>query len=141
MKLLTVACFGLAMIGTVWSAEIRIPDHPLMRVINGKNWYSGELYLTAHDDTMLVKKRGFRRFEFLGRSVGTVRYHAWWPVTVKLDSLPPELHDISFDVVPPVNSGKVDEVDTAFPDTDEFNPDPFLNPDPLPRQPMPGQNN
>jgi hypothetical protein len=57
---------------------------------------AGELYLTAHDDTLRLVPYGFHRFEFLGWSLSRARYAALWPADVPLDELPAELSEIDY---------------------------------------------
>ncbi len=62
------------------------PNCASMRI--GTVWYvQGEVYLASHQDTVALKTYGFRKLEFVGRSLGSVKYAAIWPETVPLDKL------------------------------------------------------
>jgi hypothetical protein len=50
-------------------------------------YLKGEVYLAEHADTMALKAFGFRRLEFRGRSLGSVKYSAIWPENVSIDSI------------------------------------------------------
>jgi hypothetical protein len=102
------------------TTSIRVPVRAWVTEINGQTYLSGELYLNDCTDTLRLKPLGFRRFEFRGRSVGTVRCHAFWPRILPLDSLPDLVHDINFDEMPQEN--------TVPPDTEYVPPDVDPNP-------------
>jgi hypothetical protein len=101
MKTITFIIVAAAIMAAVCGAAIRPPAYAKIETLSGKAYYSGQIYLASHQDTLLLNKYGFRDLEFQGRSVGTVLYHALWPVTLPLDSLPSPLRNLEFDVVPP----------------------------------------
>jgi hypothetical protein len=63
---------------------------------HGTTFTMGQIYLSAHSDTSLLRPFGFRRFEFLGWSLARAHYSAIWPLRVHLDSLPVELSDLEY---------------------------------------------
>ncbi len=62
------------------------PDCVSMQ-IGTTRYVKGEVYLASHQDTTALKTYGFRNLEFVGRSLGNVKYAAVWPATVPLDQL------------------------------------------------------
>jgi hypothetical protein len=77
------------------------PEDCLTRKIAGHTFVVGEIYLSAHADTALLTPYGFRKFEFQGWSLGRVHYNALWPVDVPLESLPPQLDELTYKIIPP----------------------------------------
>lgn len=71
------------------------PESKVVRE-NGKEYLCGELYLANHADTLSLKSLGFKDFEFLGRSVGTVKYRAKWPVEEAQTELPQAVSGIDY---------------------------------------------
>lgn len=79
------------------------PPDSRIEKIDGQDFASGEVYLTAHADTALLKEFGFRNFKFAGRSVGTVKYHAQWPLAAVASQLPAQLSGLDYD---PFDAGR-----------------------------------
>ena len=74
------------------------PDAKMVRV-NGKEYYAGEVYLPDHADTVSLTGLGFRNLEFEGRSVGTVKYRALWPVEAALAEMPRAISGLDYERV------------------------------------------
>jgi hypothetical protein len=79
------------------------PRNAVVTMVNGREFVSGGLYLTAHKDTLLLKPFGFRQFAFDGWVLSRVRYTATWPRSVKVDSLPPQVSGLEYDLRPTVS--------------------------------------
>jgi hypothetical protein len=62
--------------------------------IHGREYVSGQVYLTAHADTALLTPLGFRNFDFQGWSGPSCRYATLWPVTVESNQLPRQVSGI-----------------------------------------------
>ncbi len=56
--------------------------------IAGVDYVIGRVFLESAADTSYLSPLGFKRFEFLGRSVSTVQYATMWPANIPMDSLP-----------------------------------------------------
>ena len=76
------------------------PDAKVVKV-NGKEYIAGEVYLPEHADTLSLKQIGCRDLEFCGRSVGTVKYHALWPVELAQTELPRQISGVDYDRMSP----------------------------------------
>ncbi len=79
------------------------PENVITEEIDGRLFASGDIYVACHKDTIALKKYGFRQFEFLGRSVGTIRYHAIWPLAIDANALPVGLSGLNYAADPPRN--------------------------------------
>ena len=75
------------------------PDCPIIRLGND-DYVKGEVYLSAHRDTLALQEFGFRCFQFVGRSFRSVKYFALWPVTVDVKALPEAVTGLNYDVPP-----------------------------------------
>ena len=99
----------------------RPPADAQITDIGGKNFYSGLVYLEVVADTSVLQSLGFRDFEFQGRSVNSIRYHAFWPQTSAEDSVPGSISGVEYDLttnpqrVPAPDLGEPDEPDTTSP--------------------------
>jgi hypothetical protein len=83
------------------STRFLLPQPPAdaqLTEIGGKSFYSGLIYLEVVADTTLLESLGFRNFEFQGRSVNSVRYHAFWPQAAAKDSVPVSVSGIEYDL-------------------------------------------
>jgi hypothetical protein len=85
---------------------VRPPANCEVVKLQGRVYACGAVYLTAHSDTSLLTPFGFRKFDFLGWSLGRCRYDAVWPVDVPLDSLPSQISDLEYNRV---NDGPTEE--------------------------------
>jgi hypothetical protein len=74
------------------------PMGAVIHTIGAERYYSGEIYLASHEDTLALRKFGFRNFEFQGRALRNVSYHVLWPTSVVIDSLPTEFQNINFEL-------------------------------------------
>jgi hypothetical protein len=79
------------------------PENVITQEIDGVLYASGDIYVARHADTTALKRFGFRAFEFLGRSVGTIRYHAVWPLEIDANALPAGLSGLNYAADPPRN--------------------------------------
>jgi hypothetical protein len=80
-------------------AALPTPPRDVLTIrVGDREYVQGAVYLTAHADTLLLKPFGFRQFVFDGWTLSRVRYEAIWPRTVKVDSLPPQVSGLDYDV-------------------------------------------
>ena len=61
-------------------------------------FYSGNVYLSAHEDTVKLKALGFREFVFDSRTFASVKYKASWPASAVELPMPDYLNGIEYDV-------------------------------------------
>ena len=64
--------------------------------MGSKEYYRGEVYLASHQDTVTLKRFGFRELEFVGRSLHGVKYAAMWPLDLPVDSLPEAVSGLDY---------------------------------------------
>jgi hypothetical protein len=109
------------------------PPHGAQVVqVRDKDYYSGVVYLENGADTMVLKPLGFRAFEFQGRSVSSVRFHALWPKRdTERDSLPPVVSGLEYDIET-TDTSSVDTPDLELPGHSEPTPDEEPAPTPTP---------
>jgi hypothetical protein len=93
------------------------PKNCLTVSIGGKEFLVGRIYLDAHQDTVLLKPFGFRKFDFDGWAASRVLYHAVWPRTVVLDSLPPQVSGLEYDTIPQDSTGIPSDDNLTVPDS------------------------
>jgi hypothetical protein len=75
------------------------PPNSKIVAVNGRSYYEGSVYLSAHEDTVTLKTLGFRGLAFEGRSVRCVKYHAQWPKTADLSALPKCVSGLDYDLL------------------------------------------
>ena len=85
-----------------WAAVcLALPEPPagaVTRVSGQVTYYSGTVYLSAHEDTSKLKDLGFRNFAFDSRSFGSLKYKAEWPDSALSLPLPDYLNGMNYDV-------------------------------------------
>jgi hypothetical protein len=64
--------------------------------IGNTDYAFGEIFLTGHQDTALLKEFGFRDFKFEGRVIRNVRYSARWPLATDVETLPEQITGINY---------------------------------------------
>jgi hypothetical protein len=96
MLFVLIACGLLPLQGQAQAKYVPPPDAKVVKV-NGKEYISGDLYLPGHADTLSLKQLGCRDLEFSGRSVGTVKYHALWPVELAQSEMPKLITGVDYD--------------------------------------------
>ncbi|HEY3295199.1 MAG TPA: hypothetical protein VGL38_07155 [bacterium] len=106
-------------ITVVWAtACLALPQPPpraLTHVSGSITYYSGTVYLSAHEDTLKLKALGFRHFRFDSRAVNSLKYTAEWPQTAVSAPSPDYLngldYDVAADVQPDDNTATADTMD------------------------------
>ncbi|HEY3295195.1 MAG TPA: hypothetical protein VGL38_07135 [bacterium] len=100
LLILSIALTGGGMSALAQTSTSRVlarpPENCAVRKIGGHTFAEGEVYLSSHADTALLKEYGFRTFEFQGWSLGRARYEAVWPTSVPLDALPSQLDELTY---------------------------------------------
>jgi hypothetical protein len=92
-----VMIWGLAPIIAAAQSPFHPPADARIVTLNGQQYYSGEVYLPDHADTLALTALGFRNFQFEGRSVGTVIYRALWPVKSVQAEMPQAVSGFDYD--------------------------------------------
>ena len=95
--LLMVSC--LPLFGAQAQHKFTPPPDAKVVKLNGKEYLTGDVYLPSHADTVSLTALGFRDLEFEGRSVGTVKYRALWPVELALAEMPKAVSGLDYDYV------------------------------------------
>jgi hypothetical protein len=93
LALMVLSLFGLAHGRTI--------DPRRAVVVDGKQFFSAELYLDAAADTIALKQAGMRRFQFQGRSMRSVRYSALIPLEFDLRTLPSNVTCVTDEPIAP----------------------------------------
>lgn len=81
-----------------------MPKPPPAAVVHQRGnatYYSGTVYLNSHDDTLKLKKLGFRSFEFDGRCFGSLKYKAEWTRSAVALPAPDYVNGMNYDVTIP----------------------------------------
>ena len=93
----------LLMIPTVWADNsiLKPPANSAKGVRGGKEYCIGTVYLSSHQDTIALKPFGFLDLKFIGRSLGSVKYEAMWPVSLDVDSLPDGVSGLDYELSEP----------------------------------------
>jgi hypothetical protein len=73
------------------------PANARRQLLDGREYYSGEIYLESQDDTLRLQQAGFRQLEFQGRSLRSMKYRGLWPKGLVLDSLPASCQNVMYD--------------------------------------------
>jgi hypothetical protein len=76
------------------------PPNSKLLTVGGRPYYAGSVYLSTHGDTTALQALGFRNFEFEGRSVRCVKYHARWPKSTNLSALPKCVSGLDYEMLP-----------------------------------------
>ena len=122
---------GIACADTTYFAMPPPPKGALQTAVGDRTLYSGVIYLLSATDTLLLKPLGFHRFEFEGRSVNSVRYHALWPASTLRDSLPSMVSGVEYDM----DASPIPETspDLELPGQPDATPDSDSEPQPNPK--------
>ncbi len=68
--------------------------------IRGVEYVKGEVYMSCHQDTAVLKEFGFRNFYFVGRAFRSVKYFALWPKSLDVRALPETVTGLNYDRPP-----------------------------------------
>ncbi len=94
---------GIAMLA-VWAGAgdnlLPAPPNCSTARIGKTEYVKGEVYISGHQDTVMLKEFGFRNLEFVGRSFRAVKYFALWPVDLDVKALPEEVTGLNYDRPP-----------------------------------------
>jgi hypothetical protein len=123
-----LAAFALAQPPAQPGRFTKPPVNCLTLQVDGKEYLRGMVYLDAHKDTALLKPFGFEHLDFDGWAAARVRYHAIWPRSVVLDSLPLQVSGIEYDQT------ALKDSTPAIEDEDLTNPDSLEPPPAEPQQ-------
>ncbi len=97
---LRLLILGVCVSGVLAGNTALKPPVNAAKLTIGKTAYlKGDVYLAEHADTTALKAFGFRRLEFVGRSLGSVKYSAIWPATVPVDSLAGIISGLDYELV------------------------------------------
>jgi hypothetical protein len=91
------------------------PPHAVAHREANTTYYSGTVYLTSHDDTVKLKELGFRKFEYAGRSFGSLKYKAEWTRATASLPAPDCVNGITYDSTLPDNALIFDYFDDSPP--------------------------
>jgi hypothetical protein len=91
------------------------PNCATMRIGNTE-YVEGEVFLSAHSDTVALKPFGFRNFKFVGHSVSSVKYAANWPKATDLKALPQQVSGLNYEILPGTeNSNSYNSSNSSYP--------------------------
>ena len=92
-------------------------DYSTLTLPDGSVYVDGKVHLESDQDTMLLKKFGFRGFIFWKRDSTKVVYMAIWPKELPWDSLPPQLKMMGYwrDVLETQLNVSADSIKTETP--------------------------
>lgn len=94
----TICVFSCAAVFSAFAQmKFRPPLDASVEKREDGEYLSGDIFMTGHADTLALKKLGFCEFEFAGRSVGCIKYHAHWPLTAAASEMPPAISGIDYD--------------------------------------------
>ena len=99
LRFLVAGAAMLAMANLILAGDNLLPAPPNCASVKiGRTEYiKGEVYISGHEDTVMLKCFGFRNLQFVGRSLRSVKYFALWPRDLDVRALPDQVSGLNYD--------------------------------------------